>query len=461
MRKYRKNRKRNAYILFTREPQAGYTKTRLMPYFTAEECEELHKCFLRDIKHEMKNLDADIVVVYQSDKKDDKPANLQKIFGTGRGIKIKIFRQRGDDIWEKMDNAIADTLALGYDKVVLTGADIPELKSDTIASAFDKLNNADVVLGPTKDDGYYLVGMKKRHSEVFKVQDVLAKSENTVFGAAVDAARNAGLSIDYCDVQDDIDTPDDIAEFRSRMRVDRDLRKSSTGRFLKEHTSISIIVPVYNEENTVNSIMGQLVPLRDKAEIIFVDGGSTDNTVEIIGKQFRIIESQKSRGVQLNRGAEEASGDILFFLHCDSRLPENALAQIREVMASHEWGYFGVKFKSKNVFMFTNNINSGLRASLRNIVFGDQGMFIDRSLFTEIGGFPEIPIMEDYDFSLRMRRRKIKPGKTKHRIRTSTRRYGESTISILKTELMMFSLRRKYRRGEDPERIAKIYRDIR
>ena len=99
----------------------------------------------------------------------------------------------------------------------------------------------------------------------------------------------------------------------------------------------------------------------------------------------------------MNRGALASSGDVLFFLHCDSILPEDFVHEIREVMARYDWGCFGVRFSSRNLFMYTNRIISNHRAMVRGIPFGDQGIFIDRSLFMDMGMFPEAQVMEDYE----------------------------------------------------------------
>ena len=111
--------------------------------------------------------------------------------------------------------------------------------------------------------------------------------------------------------------------------------------------------------------------------------------------------------------------------------------------------------------MLTNRIISNFRAFCRRIPFGDQGIFIDRELFFETGMFPEIPIMEDYAFSLKLKERGIRPGVTRRRITTSIRRYGEGTQGILKTEWSMYRMRRRFRRGEDVNALAEIYGDIR
>jgi GT2 family glycosyltransferase len=130
-------------------------------------------------------------------------------------------------------------------------------------------------------------------------------------------------------------------------------------------------------------------------------------------------------------------------------------------MAKNEWGCFGVKFPSRNFFMFTNRVISNHRAFCRQLPFGDQGIFIDRNLFFETGMFPEIPVMEDYEFSRRLRRYGFRPGVTARRITSSPRRYGEGTRSILKTEISMWYLRYLYRKGCSMEKLKEKYMDIR
>ena len=118
----RKNRK--AYVVFTREPVPGTTKTRLMPFYSAEKCAELHSCFLRDLAMETRKVNADIIVAYMGGE----PDFLRKTYGS----RTKYIAQRGTGLGQKMENAFADAFEMGYDKVILTGTDIPELKAGTV-----------------------------------------------------------------------------------------------------------------------------------------------------------------------------------------------------------------------------------------------------------------------------------------------------------------------------------------
>ena len=224
---------------------------------------------------------------------------------------------------------------------------------------------------------------------------------------------------------------------------------------------ISIIIPTYNEESTIERLMETLEPLNERCEILFVDGGSTDGTLALLKDRYPVIQSPKGRAKQMNKGAEESSGDVLFFLHCDSEVPATALEEIETVMKKYRAGCFGIAFHSKHFFMWTCRVISNHRIKDRKVMFGDQGIFIDRELFFEAGMFPNLPIMEDYQFSLTLKEMGVKLGIAKHRIYTSDRRFPKKTIPKLKVMWKMNRLRKMYRNGVPIDRISKMYRDVR
>ena len=441
---------KRALIIFTRIPEAGKTKTRLMPRFDAEECAKLHICMLLDLATEVKSVEADVFVFYTGGNL----SLLKNIFGN----QMQYFEQQGESLGDRMYDAIRDVLNRGYDQAVLVGTDIPTLSAEIINSAFEQIDDNQITMGPTSDGGYYLIGMNKPVKEVFNLEKF---SDSSVWESTAAAAEKAGYKVAKIVEQSDIDEPEDIADFRNKIRKDRKLRNSNAGKMITDSLKISIIIPTYNEESTIGKMVEQMRPYQSDAEIIFVDGGSTDKTTEILGNEFKLIKTEKGRAIQMNSAADVATGDVLFFLHCDCEIPADITGEIRRCMTGNQYGCFGVRFQSNNLFMHTNQALSNFRAFSRGLPFGDQGIFIDRELFFKIGKFPELPVMEDYELSRRLLMRGFKPGRTTNKLIASDRRYGKGTFSILKTEYKLWNYRRQYRKGTDLRDIAKEYKDIR
>lgn len=227
---------------------------------------------------------------------------------------------------------------------------------------------------------------------------------------------------------------------------------------IKLDKKISIIIPVYNEASTIDQLIDSLEQFKADCEIIFVDGGSTDGTDKIIEQKHRLVYSpKKGRASQMNYGASLSKGDILFFLHADSFLPSDALEQIHKIIhKGHKVGCFKIKFDSRSILMKICGFMSNLRVRLRNIAFGDQGIFIDRNYFYELGGFAEIPLMEDYQLSMDIKADGEKIGLAETKIVTSERRFVKN--GRLRTMARMQRLQHMYRKGVDAEIIAKLYK---
>ena len=220
-----------------------------------------------------------------------------------------------------------------------------------------------------------------------------------------------------------------------------------------DEATISIIIPTLDEARVIAALLAQLTV---KGE--HVAGGSCDGTREaILDAGHWLIDAPRGRGPQLNAGARASSGQILFFLHADSTLPPDPLGEIRRAMRGHRVGCFGVRFEPSSPLMLCCRFLSNFRCYVRRIMFGDQGIFIDRDLFFEVGGFPDLPLMEDYRFSLDLRARGFRPAATRRRIATSSRRYGTTPVSRVKTMILMGRLRRMYREGASVDEIARIY----
>ena len=219
---------------------------------------------------------------------------------------------------------------------------------------------------------------------------------------------------------------------------------------------ISVIIPTYNEEKVIGQLLTSLIRV-PSLEIIVSDGGSQDATRKICeGFAIKFISGSLGRGAQQNAGARRASGDILCFLHADSRLENRVFDEIRRtVEQGREWGCCTLSFDAKGLFFKYLAWISNLRAKVFSVCFGDQGIFCTAELFLTIGGFLQYPLMEDLDLSKRLRkvsRAKVIRGK----IVTSARRFTQG--GPWRTLLRMQVLQLLFHLGANPDKLASIYR---
>ncbi len=399
---------KRAIILFTRVPKPGQTKTGLMPELTQIQSAKLHACFLKDISKECTKTGADIFVCYTPTDKKGKQ-HLQKILGKD----YHYFPQVGEDLGERMYNAVESIFKVGYDACILLNSDVPEVSYKYLNRTFNALDENDVILGRTTDGGFYLVGLQKPIREAFELKH---NGNTVVLRETVKNLEQSGYLVGYTNTLSDIDTYEDLVEFRKRAQKFPLYQTSYTRAYIEHTKQISIIVPVYNDEKIIEKFQAQLGPIVDQVEVIFVDGGSSDRTRELILPQYTVICTKKGRAAQMNLGAQKSHGDILLFLHSDSKLPNKPVEEIRSVMKRHQAGCFGITFQYQNPLMQSFHIVTGNRIQRRKVLYDDQGIFISRELFFEIGMFPEDPKMEDYQLSLDFKDKKIKLGSTKHRL---------------------------------------------
>ncbi|MGI9290459.1 MAG: TIGR04283 family arsenosugar biosynthesis glycosyltransferase [Gammaproteobacteria bacterium] len=171
---------------------------------------------------------------------------------------------------------------------------------------------------------------------------------------------------------------------------------------------ISVIIPALNEEQALPATLEQLFRLKGHCEVILVDGGSTDQTRQVAAQwpQVRILQSAAGRGRQMNEGAAVARGNILLFLHADTLLPESALTTLNENFADPniEWGGFRHRFSGSGLALRFISWLTNTRCLITRIFYGDQAMFVRRSVFEEMGGYPDAQL-EDITLSKHLRRR--------------------------------------------------------
>jgi rSAM/selenodomain-associated transferase 2 len=227
---------------------------------------------------------------------------------------------------------------------------------------------------------------------------------------------------------------------------------------MKSNPSLSIIIPALNEAANLPLLLAQLAPLRARgAQVIVADGGSRDGSPELLADLAQWLPAPRGRARQMNAGAAIASAEVLWFVHADSQLPADADQLIAAALANgqHCWGRFDVAISGRPWMLKVVARMINWRSRLSGIATGDQGIFLLRSTFESIGGFADLPLMEDVQLCARLRRIS-KPACIRQRLTTSGRRW--ETRGVWRTIWLMWRLRWAYWRGVPIDQIAEAYR---
>lgn len=227
------------------------------------------------------------------------------------------------------------------------------------------------------------------------------------------------------------------------------------------HPSISIVIPVLHEAHIINRLLGHLsrLPFDGKLEILVVDGApSGDSLQAILMPRVKKILSPQGRGIQMNAGARNASGDILLFLHADTFLPPKGLAHIAEAMhaSSIVGGAFDLSIDSPSPCFRWIEKAASLRSRITRIPYGDQAIFIKRGYFLELGGFEAFPIMEDVELMHRIKKNGHRIKLLPSRVKTSARRWERT--GVCRNTLRNWMLLALFHLGGSPERMYRFYR---
>ena len=225
-----------------------------------------------------------------------------------------------------------------------------------------------------------------------------------------------------------------------------------------ESKGISVIIPALNEEATLKACLESAQRL-NPLEVIVVDGGSTDRTGEIAQDAGAIVvKSQKGRGIQMNKGASLAKGEILLFLHADTSVPEAGMSFSAESLNGYIGGFFKLKFGDNSISTRLVELFANMRAKIFSLPYGDQAIFMKRDIFEKIGGFREYPFLEDIDLAMRLR----KYGKLKYiplEVIASSRRLRKGyPLSPIFVSLRNVVIALLFILGMSPYRLVRFYR---
>ena len=432
-------------IVFTRYPEPGTTKTRLIPLLGAEGAADLQRKMTEHTLSQVKRLstlhELAVEIRYEGGDK-----NLMQ---TWLGQDFEYRPQGSGDLGRRMKRSFQDAFRAGATTAVIIGTDIPEITEGIIQKAFDVLQQKNMALGPAKDGGYYLIGLQK-NSLSQAVPDLftgITWGAGDVLKKTIKTAKHSGLSFTLLDVLKDVDHPEDL------MIWERSQNKNTT---VFNPNRISIIIPAINEADNIANTIESIGP-GDKKEVIVVDGGSNDDTVGIAKSLgARVITSAPPRARQMNQGADQATGDVFLFLHADTRLPEkfdefvfNSFKQPKMVAGAFE---FRMDSPIPGLRLIERLAN--WRSRCLKMPYGDQAIFLSSKLFHYLGGFLDIAIMEDFELVRRLR----KQGKIvilPVPVFTSPRRW--QNFGILKTTLINQLVIAAYVMGIAPEVIARWY----
>lgn len=427
----------NNLIIFTRHPTPGQTKTRLTPLLGPVGAANLSK----------KMTEATVQVAEKFCKKTNSTLEIRFSGQTEKEMKRWLgkqfnYKSQGEgDLGVRMLNAFNNANESGAKKTVIIGTDCPGIDEKILMEAFQFLENDDLVLGPASDGGYYLIGLKKVEPSLFHGIDW---STEKVFVQTMKTAAAKRLSVKFLETLDDIDRPEDLAS----------LKNNKVG---PSKSKISVIIPTLNEsENIAATLFG----LRDaeNVEVIVVDGGSGDKTIEI-AKMIGIftIHDANGRACQMNAGANNTSGEILLFLHADTFLPAGFEEDVRAALEQSNVvaGAFTFTIDGDGLGLRVIEKLANFRSKKMHRPYGDQAIFIKKEIFHKIGGFPEFPIMDDYKFVRRLKKRGEIVTLPTH-ASTSGRRWKKR--GLFKTTIINQAVIIGYHLGIPPTRLAKWYR---
>ena len=432
---------RRRLILFARFPVAGKVKTRLIPALGAEGAAALRRrLVLRTLRTAHALCQSENVELEIRFAGDDE-SEMRHWLGDGWLCRP----QCEGDLGQRMAGAFADSFREDSPATVIIGSDCPALTPEVLAAAFESLKMNPVVFGPATDGGYYLIGLTRLVPELFQgvawgTETVLAQSKEIL-------ARNDSKPALLTPL-DDLDRPEDLTAWRRFVDAeDADLSR------------VSVIIPALNEAAHIAATL-QSVRAGCPHEIIVVDGGSTDDSSAIAqAAGAAVIQSKPGRAPQMNNGAARATVNVLLFLHADTLLPSNWTRVVQESLGQPEVvaGSFGFRVAESFAGRWLVEWTTNLRSRWFQNPYGDQTQFLRRALFEELGGFADLPIMEDYELNQRLRRRGRLATSAAAAI-TSGRRWKK--LGVIRTTLINKMIITGFHLGVCPHKLARFYRRL-
>ncbi len=380
-------------IVFTRYPQPGQAKTRLIPALGAEGAANFQRQMTEHTLRQVQILQSagiSVEIWFASTQSDSQSNGIDRSLMQDWLSSTWVYQaQQGEDLGERLIHAIQAAFDAGMQRVVTIGTDCPDLDAARMQQAFEQLQQADVVLGPATDGGYYLIGLKQPIPQLFTG---ITWGSASVLQQTIAITEQLGLTVALLDALTDIDRPEDLAVWEAMQQSQKRPR-------------ISVVIPVLNEEASIEAVLTALQKF--DVEVIVVDGGSGDRTLErakAIG--VNVLQSAAGRAMQMNAGAAVAQGEILLFLHADTQLPDRFVELVQQTLNQPNViaGAFDLKIAGQQPGLRWIEQGVKWRSRWLQMPYGDQALFLRAKTFQQLGGFAELPIMEDFELVQRLKK---------------------------------------------------------
>ena len=421
--------------VMVRFPVPGRAKTRLVPALGEEGAARLHHDLAAHCVSRLRPLMVAGEWTVEVDLDSGSIRDARRWLGTWPRYAM----QPDGDLGVRLGAALNRALRKGAGCAFVVGSDCPDARPIHVRRALALLNESDVVIGPAEDGGYWLLGVRASAAEraLPALFERIGWGGEHVLERTLECARAAGVTVALADTLADIDRPEDLP----RWHAARDTEGSYPA-------SVSVVVPALNEAERIGTAVDSSLQ-GGAREVIVVDGGSTDDTPGIaVRAGAHVVVTPAGRARQMNAGAAVATGDVLVFLHADTVLPPDFAALVCRALArgGSSGGAFSWGTDDGPLPAFFNAVGRARMAVFR-VPYGDQALFLKRRVFEDMGGYPEQPIMEDWELAQRLRclgRMRILP----QRVLTSSRRWAEA--GTVRASIAYLAIIAGYRLGIDP-----------